>query len=181
MVFFVTIALASFILVAGSFFLHFDHDGGFDHDVDHSMDHGGGDGADEHTISLFSTKVLGMLTMGFGAGGAIAKYYIPSYLVPSLIGVGCGGVLAAGMYGLLTLIVRQQSTSLIPTDTLVGASGTVVVAIFPEAVGEVGVSFAGQYSVYSAKSHDGKEIAKGRTVRVVQTLGSQLVVQEIHV
>jgi membrane-bound ClpP family serine protease len=180
MVFFVTIALASFILVAGSFFLHFDHDGGLDHDVDHGTDHGGGDG-DEHTISLFSSKVLGMLTMGFGAAGAIAKSYQASYLTASLIGAGSGAALAAGMYGLLTLIVRQQSNSLIPTDSLVGASGTVVVAIFPEAVGEVGVSFAGQYTVYSAKSHDGKEIAKGRTVRIVQTLGSQLVVQEIHV
>ena len=178
MLFFVTIALASFILVAGSFFLHFDHDGGLDHDTDHGGDHGG-DG--EHTISLFSTKVLGMLTMGFGAAGAIAQHYHADFVISSLIGVGCGVLLAAGMYGLLTLVVRQQSTSLIATDSLVGASGTVVVAIFPEAVGEVGVSFAGQYTVYSAKSHDGREIAKGRTVRIVQTLGSQLVVQEIHV
>jgi membrane-bound ClpP family serine protease len=175
MLFFVSIALASFIIVAGSFLFHFDHDGGFDHDTDH----GGGDGgADEHTISLFSTKVIGTLTMGFGAAGAIATYYRAPYLMASIIGVACGGMLAGIMYLMLWLIVRQQASSLVPTDKLVGSTGTVVVAIAPDAMGEVGMSFAGQYTVYSARSHDGQEIPKGRTVRVVQALGSQLIVQE---
>jgi membrane-bound ClpP family serine protease len=176
MIIFVSIALASFIIVAGAFIFHHDHDVDVGHDME--IDHGGGAGGD-HTISLFSTKVIGTLCMGFGASGAIARYYNASYPLSSVIGVGCGVALAALMYYMLTFIIHQQASSLVATDSLVGSTGTVVVPIAPEAVGEVGVSAAGRYAVYSAKSHDGREIPKGRTVRVVQSIGSQLTVEEV--
>lgn len=167
MLIFVAIALAAFLVVTGAFIFGHAHDGDLGH---------GGDASD--TISLFSTRVVGTLCMGFGAAGALARNEGASYPMASLIGVGAGVVLAALMYGMLRLIVGEQSSSLIETRSLVGATGTVSVPIDAGALGEVAVSFGGQYQNYPAKARGGVAIAKGRTVRVVEVIGSQLTVEE---
>jgi len=89
MLIFAAIAVAAFIIAAGSFL--FGHD--IDHDVDHDVGHDAGAG--EGTISIFSTKVIATMLMGFGAAGAIARYYGLGYPASSAIGVGFGVVLAA--------------------------------------------------------------------------------------
>ena len=64
-----------------------------DHDAGHDF---GADGdASEATISVFSTKVIGTMLMGFGAAGAIARSYDMGYLGSSLVGLVTGAVLAA--------------------------------------------------------------------------------------
>src|ERR1051325_9361170 len=93
MLVFVAIAIASFILVGGSFLFGHDHDVGHDHgDAGHDTDTGGG----EPTVSIFSTKVLGTLFMGFGAAGAIGSLYGMSHLAASLIGFCLGGGAGGG-------------------------------------------------------------------------------------
>lgn len=173
MLIFTAIALAAFILVAGSFFFGHDHDVGHDHD--------GGDGGDasdgEPTISIFSTKVVATLFMGFGAAGAIARSYNMGYLSSSLIGLLSGVVLGGVMYAILTVFIRQQASSIVSTSSAVGCVGTVTVSIGENSAGEVGVDVQGQYGSYLARSRDGRPIAKGLPVRVVQTVGSQLVVE----
>jgi len=172
MLVFVAIAVASFILVAGSFLFGHDHDVGSDHgDIGHDVD-----SASDATISIFSTKVLGTLFMGFGAAGAIASMYGMSHLIASLIGLGCGGVLGAVMYLVLGVFYGQQASSLVPTSAAVGCTGTVVVSIDPGQNGEVGISIESQYSTHSASSADGSAIPKGQTVRVVKVMGSHLIV-----
>ena len=139
---FVSIAIVGFLFVAGA--VIFGH-GDLDHSMDHAVDHGGGDGADG-TISIFSTRVIATFVMGFGATGAIARINDASYLVSSLIGAGSGIVLAALMYAILFVLVKEQSTSVISTSDLVGAKGQVTVPIEGGRAGEVGISFRGQYS-----------------------------------
>jgi len=120
MLVFVAIAIASFILVGGSFLFGHDHDVGQDHgDAGHDTDAGGG----EPTISIFSTKVLGTLFMGFGAAGAIASLYGMSHLAASLIGLGCGAVLGGVMYLVLGVFYSQQASSLVPTSAACGLRG----------------------------------------------------------
>jgi membrane protein implicated in regulation of membrane protease activity len=175
MLIFMSIALAAFILVAGSFLF------GSDHDVDHDhgdMGHDAEGGLGEPTISIFSTKVIATLFMGFGAAGAIARTYQLSYLASSMIGLLCGAVLGGLMYLVLAIFYRQQASSLVPTSSAVGCTGTVTVSIGENAMGEVGVHVQGQYATYLASSTDGSPIAKGQAVRVVRTLGSQLVVEK---
>src|SRR6266576_1290218 len=119
MMIFISIAIAAFIIAVGSFLFGHDHD--FDHDHDHDAghgDHGGVSG--EATISIFSTKVIATLLMGFGAAGAIAVHYGASTLVASLVGLGCGVALGGVMYFILELIYRQQCDSLVPTSAAVG-------------------------------------------------------------
>ncbi len=174
MLIFLSIAVAAFVVLAGAFMFGHDHDAGGA--VDHGIDHG--DAVTEHTVSIFSTKVICTFAMGFGGVGAIARHYECSYPVSSLYGVIAGVVLGLVMYGFLSLISKQQSSSLVPTNSLVGASGTVTVSIESSSLGEVGVSAAGQYMNFTAKSANGQSLPRGATVRVVSTVGSELVVEK---
>ena len=174
---FIGIALAGFILVAGGFLFGHDHD--LSHDVGGDVSH------DVHpesegTISIFSTKVLGTFVMGFGAAGAIAQFYRLSYPQSSLIGLGSGIVLGAIMYVILLLFVREQSSSLIPAETVIGCIGVVTTSIDPNGVGEVGVSAEGEYRNYSARATGSQSIEKGRRVRVARMAGGVLLVEEIQ-
>jgi len=170
MLIFGSIAIAFFIIMVGGFLFGHDHDAGHDHGFDH------GDAA---TISIFSVKVIATFGMGFGAAGAVASYYGYDTVMSSLIGVGFGLLLAGSMYILLNLMARQQSCSLVATSSLVGHTGTVTIAISKNGNGEVAVSGAGNYGTYSARALDDVAIAKGRTVRVVRTSGSLLLVEEV--
>ena len=130
-------------------------------------------------MSYFSLKVMATLTMGFGAAGAIARQYGADYLMASLIGLGTGIVLALLMYLILELIYRQQSSSLIQTASAIGQTGVVQTSIVSGGAGEVSVNVGGQYLTYLAKASAGRSIQKGRMVRVVNVVGSELVVEEI--
>ena len=174
MLVFVAIAIVGFIFVAGA--VIFGHG-----DVDHSVDHavgGGGAGADG-TISIFYTRVIATFIMGFGAAGAIARINDASYTLSSLIGAGSGIVLAALMYAILFVLIKEQATSLINTADVVGSTGQVTVPIEGGHVGEVGISFRGQYKAYTAIAEGRADIPKERTVRVMGLSGQNLVVKEV--
>jgi len=174
MLIFIAIALASFLLVAGAF-LFGGHDG--DHEAHHDFSHDGADA--DPTISFFSPRVIGTLTMGFGAAGAIARYYGANNLVASLWGLGTGVALAFVMYQMMNLIYKQQASSLVATETTLGKTGLVTTAIAANETGEVSLTVAGQYKTYLAKAARGKSIGKGSTVKIVSVVGSQLVVEEV--
>lgn len=180
---FVALALAGFIFLAGAFiFGHdFDHDidhdvGGHDfggHDVGHDADHGA-EGESGGTISIFSFKVIATFVMGFGAAGAVAYHYGLGNGISSLAGIGTGFCLAMLMYGLLLLFVKQQSSSVISNNALIGHIGTVTLAIDKGSLGEVGLSVGGQYLTYSARAVDDIALVKGAQVRVLSVVGSTL-------
>jgi membrane protein implicated in regulation of membrane protease activity len=116
--------------------------------------------------------------MGFGAAGAIARHYELSYLSASLIGLGFGIFLGGLMYLVLGVFYKQQASSLIPTGSAIGCTGRVTTSISENGHGEVGVQVDGQYCTYLASSSDGRSIPKGQSVRIVRTLGSELVVEK---
>jgi membrane-bound ClpP family serine protease len=84
------------------------------------------------------------------------------------------------MYGIMRLIYGQQATSIVTTESAVGAIGTVTTAIGREGTGEVDLTLRGQNRTFLARSADAKPIARGRRVEVVHTAGSQLVVREMR-
>jgi len=167
MLIFISITLGALIIIIGSFM--------FGHDADHDHDLGGDN---EPTVSVFSPKVIATLLMGFGAAGSVAEYYRPDHVRSSLIGLLCGIVLAAITYLMLGFLYKQQSSSLVNTNSAVGCTGTVTVSIAEAGLGEVGVQVEGLYCSYVARSKDGRPIPKGQTVRIVQCLGSQLLVEK---
>lgn len=180
MAIFVAIAIAAFIIMAGGFLL------GHDHDFDHSIDHDLGDasheaGVDSHgVIGIFSMRVIATFVMGFGAAGAIGLHYGMGYPLASLIGVAAGMVLAALMYGIMLLFIEQQASSITPTDSLVGCTGTVTVPIDKDSMGEVGVSLGGEYHTFSARATACGPLGKGSAVRIVAVSGSILTVDKVE-
>jgi membrane protein implicated in regulation of membrane protease activity len=175
MAIFAAIALAAFIVVAGAFLFGHDHDvdGGLDHDFSHDA------GPDVHGIvGIFSTKVIFTFIMGFGAAGAISRYYGADNLVASLIGVAAGIVLAALMYGIMLLFTEQQASSVISSEALLGCAGTVLVPIDKEGMGEIGVSVAGEYRTFAARTQSPGPLPKGHAVRIVGVTGSIVTVDE---
>lgn len=80
---------------------------------------------------------------------------------------------------MIDVVYRQQASSIVPVSSAVGQTGIVQTGIAPGALGEVSLNVAGQYMTYLAKSTAAKEIPKGRTVKVVGFVGSQLVVEEV--
>ncbi len=175
MTIFVTIAIAAFIIVAGAFLFGHDHDIG--HDFDHDVSHEGGPDVGG-VISIFSTRVVFTFIMGFGAAGAIARYYGTDYPIASIVGIAAGMVLAALMYGIMLLFIEQQASSVIPTGSLMGCAGTVTVPIDKDGMGEIGVNVAGEYRTYTARMQGSGSLAKGRAVRIVGVTGSVVTVDE---
>ncbi len=171
MLIFVPLAFAGFLVVAGAFIF------GHDHDVDHDVDHDAGYEVGG-TLSFFSVRVLATFVMGFGAAGAIARYYNASYLVSSLLGVGAGIALSGLMYLVILIFIKQQASSVISTESLIGRAGNVTVPIDKAELGEVGVSVGGEYKIYSARSRDQTSIQKGWRVKVVRVIGTTLVVEQ---
>jgi len=177
MAIFVAIAIAAFLIVAGGFLFGHDSDGGIDHDFDHDVGHGGG--YDVHgIIGIFSIRVIFTFVMGFGAVGAIARHYGMSYPIASLIGIVAGMILAALMYGIMMLFIEQQASSVIPTDNLLGCTGTVIVPIDKDKAGEIGVSLGGEYHTFAARAADAGALCKGCAVRIVAMTGSVLTVDK---
>jgi membrane protein implicated in regulation of membrane protease activity len=174
MVVFVAIAIAAFIIMAGAFLFGHDHE--VDHDFDHDVGHEGGPDVGG-IVSIFSTKVVFTFIMGFGAAGAIARYYGADSPIAALIGVAAGMVLGALMYGVMLLFIEQQASSVIATDSLLGCTGTVIVPIDKDAIGEIGVSVGGAYRTFAARMQGSGAVPKGHTVKVVGVSGSILTVE----
>lgn len=156
--------------------------GGFGHDADghdvHGGDSHGGDGHNgEATISVFSPKVIAIFLVTFGGVGMIASNYGKSAWFSVFAGLCSGIVLAILALVLLRMFYRQQATSIIDTNLAVDQVGQVTIGIPEGGVGEVGVTVAGSYSSYSARSEDGKPISNGRRVKIKSNAGGQLVVE----
>src|SRR2546427_10386153 len=108
MLVFLAITFLGFVLLAGGSLLGHDHDADHDHDHGHETDQG-----NEPTVSIFSFKVIGAFIMGFGAAGAIAKYYDNGWLGASLSGLATGILLGLFMYGILRGVDSTPSDSFV--------------------------------------------------------------------
>ena len=179
MLIFVAIAIAGFLAMVGSSLFGHDHDHDVGHDFGHDADaHHDLDHDNEPTVSIFSTKVIGTFIMGFGASGAIARYYGLTMPGSSMWGLGGGFLMGGLMYGVFRLIYGEQSSSLIETSSTIGLVGMVQIGIGDNTPGRVLISTGSQQQTYFARSVDGKAIPKNRSVRVVSHVGSELVVEE---
>lgn len=173
---FLSIALVGLLWLLMS--LLFGHDHEIEHEIDHDTEHGDHDaGGEAPTVSLFSSKVIATLIMGFGVVGGIASYQGESWVSASLWGLGSGFILALLMYGFMCLLYGQQASSIIPTAGAVGKQGEVTVTIGESATGEVGLTVNNSYVTYTARSADGKGILRGQIVVVNEVVGSTLIVR----
>jgi len=166
---YVTIALSGFVVLLLTLML-----GGGDHDFDHDADHDGG--SDHHWFSL---KVLSAFATAFGASGAIARAYgLPhGWALIAALAVGC--IVGSIADFIITLFFRQQASSLISADQLVGRAGAVTLTIPPDSYGEVTVEFAGQSFSRRARSENAAtSIRAGERVEILTASSSEFMVRK---
>ncbi len=166
---FLAIASVGFIflllsLVFGEIFDHFG-DG-----VDHDMDHGG--------PGFFSTRTMCAFITAFGSVGAIGVHYGLSPVVSSVLGVITGMIFAAIIYLFATFLYRQQATSEMRAEDLVGQIGRVVVTIPAGGIGQVRCRMGEELVDKIARTHEAESIPENTAVRVEQVLGETVIVRK---
>lgn len=175
---FLWIGIAGFFVMVVSAILG--HDGDVDsgdYHFDHDM---GGHEASDHSASgpsPFSLRTISIFVMIFGLSGFLVNFYGASNLVSSFAGLVLGVVSAVLAYCGFRMLYAQQGSSTIVVTKLVGLTAEVINAIPEGGVGEVMVASSGQKQTFLARSSDG-QIQSGSKVRIVEVLGSNLLVSK---
>ena len=148
--------------------------------------------SEEHELLRRTVRDLAEAKIAPAAADVDAAGRFPQEALDALTAAGLHAVHIPEAYGgegadaLATVIVIEEvarvcaSSSLIPAESVLGCVGVVTTGIDKDAVGEVGVSAAGQYRNYAARATGSQGIAKGRRVRVVRMAGGDLIVEEVQ-
>ncbi len=191
MIAFLVIGAVGFLMLVVTWFLgelfDFGHDvaGWFgDHlgeiNVDgHHVELGGGNEAGGDAPSPLSSRVVFTFMTAFGGGGAIASLYQLPMALSVLAALGAGLVLGGVTFGIANLLYRQQASSTVRAEALVGRVGRVEIAIPAGGTGQVTVAAGGGASTLLARSRGGETIASGAPVRIAEVQGNLLVVEVV--
>jgi membrane protein implicated in regulation of membrane protease activity len=128
-------------------------------------------------VGPLSGPVLGIGLTAFGATGILtAVYDWPTFLgaVTSAISALAFGALG---WWMLAVVHRQTGSTGQTISSMVGRLGEVTTRISPDGIGEVLLTSSDSTRSVLARSKDGREIAPGTVVRVVQTLGGSVIVE----
>jgi len=149
-------------LVMGDLFEHLGVDGGFDSAPD------GPGFLDSRVISVFVTSFG-----GFGAIGTQAGFGI---VISSFLGLA-GGIILGGIVSLFgQFLYKQQATSSVSVNQLVGRTAQVIVGIQAGNVGQISCRIGEERVEKLARARDGKEIKTGAIVRIEEIAGDSVIV-----
>lgn len=167
LVVFLGIAAIGFIFLFITLFLGDIFDGlGIDAGVD--------GGADGH--GFLDSRVISVIVTSFGGFGAIGIQMGLGIVASSLIGLA-GGVLLGGLVSLFArFLYKQQSSSSIGTELMVGRTAQVIVSIAPGSLGQVSCRVGEERIEKLARSRDNLEIKAGALVRVEAIAGDSVIV-----
>jgi membrane-bound ClpP family serine protease len=131
-------------------------------------------------VHPLSGKVLATAMTAFGATGMITQYYDWGPLLSAVTAAVAALFLgAAAWWGISAL--QSQTAS---TDTIVasmrGRTGQVTISIPSGAIGEVQLSSVTGSRHMSARAIDGSGIPAGTAVRVVESAGTVLLVEQLE-
>jgi len=150
------------------------------HDFDLSgHDLAGGDptqGSIELT-HISPVTIAGFVT-AFGAFGLISQGLFSASTGASLIWATIGGVLIglASHLAFIYFFIKPQGSSEVTDRDVVGARGEIITPIPPGGVGAVAFIAQGGRVTATARSEDGSAIPRGSAVRIVEKIGSVVVV-----
>jgi len=170
MLIFAVVGMVGFFFLLVSALFGGDHDGGVEGDQDHDVGHDAGP-------SPFSLRVISMFLTGFGATGAVGMAYGLKYPVSSGLGLVMGALMGYAAFKLIQFFMRQQSSSTVGDDDMVGVVGEVSVAIPKGGIGQVGLTVKGQRRYPSARCVGETAIEEGVAVKVVHSAGNTVTVE----
>jgi hypothetical protein len=150
----------------------------------HIGDVGGGAGgidAPDVTVSPISPISIAAFVTTFGGVGVLCTQLFDldprlGLLVATVSGLGAGGL----MYAFVSqFLIRAQASSELRHDELIGMEGEITVPVGESSPGQVTyITKSGRMSSM-ARSVDGKAIPRGQFVKIVRTIGPQVLVEPI--
>lgn len=183
---FFSIFLAGLVFSVGSLILGGGHDdaghdffGGHDADTDAGDGHGDHGGHEGDSLGFFSIRGISLMATGFGGLSFIIYSVTRKLLLASAGGLMFAWVFAGILLLMLRTLKKQQASSLIDPQRIVGATGMVTTTVPADAFGEVRISVDGTDIVRMARSEVKRELPTGTVVRVVRYLGGSVTVEPI--
>jgi membrane protein implicated in regulation of membrane protease activity len=143
----------------------------------------GGIDAPDVSVSPLSPITIATFVTTFGGVGVLTTQVLGIDPRWSLLWATASALAAGGLMYLFSsqFLIRSQASSEMRRSELVGIQGEVTVPIGEDATGQVTyVTKSGRMSSM-ARSANGQPIPRGRFVRIVRTIGSQVVVRPIEV
>ncbi|MDQ3548008.1 MAG: NfeD family protein [Chloroflexota bacterium] len=138
-----------------------------------------GDADADGDVHPLSGKVLATGMTAFGAAGMITQYYDWGPLLSAVTSALAAVFLGAAAWWMISALQSQTAS----TDTIVssmrGRNAQVTVTIPTGAIGEVQLSSVTGSRHMSARAVDGSAIPAGTSVRVVESSGSVLLVEQV--
>jgi membrane protein implicated in regulation of membrane protease activity len=140
--------------------------------------HGGDVAHAEFHFPLFSPLALATLFASLGAWGLIARYGLGLSDGRSLAVAVPAALVTAYLVTMVAykLIQGSKGTSAIRNADLVGAQAEVITPIPAGGIGEVAAVVSGQRFTAPAREAAGGAVSRGMSVKVMQAVGSTLVV-----
>lgn len=164
---FLIIAAVGFVfllasLVMGDLFDHLGVDGGFDSSPD--------------GVGFLDSRVISVFVMSFGGFGAIGTQSGLGIVASSFLGLA-GGAVLGGLVSLFgRFLYRQQASSSVSANQLVGRTAQVTVAIQSGSVGQITCRVGEERVEKLARTRNHEEIKAGAIVRIEEIAGDSVIV-----
>ncbi len=141
----------------------------------------GGFDAPDITVSPLSPITVATFITTFGGIGIITTQLFSVRPEMSLVYATVAGLAVAGiMYAFVSqFLVRSQGSTVVGRAELVGLQGEVTVPIGETTSGEVSYVAKSGRMKSTARSVDGSAIPRGQFVRIVRTIGAQVLVEPL--
>jgi membrane protein implicated in regulation of membrane protease activity len=138
------------------------------------VDAGVDGGADGH--GFLDSRVISVIVTSFGGFGAIGIQMGLGIVASSLIGLA-GGVVLGGLVSLFArFLYKQQSSSSVGAEQMVGRTAQVTVSIAPGSLGQISCRVGEERVEKLARSKGNLEIKAGALVRVEAVAGDSVIV-----
>lgn len=139
-----------------------------------------GDADADGDVHPLSGKVLATGMTAFGAVGMITQYYGWGPLLSAATSTLAAAFLGAVAWWLISAVQRQTGSTDTTVASMRGRSAQVTISIPAGEIGEVQLSSVSGTRHMSARAADGGTIPAGASVRVVESSGSILLVEQMN-
>ena len=129
-----------------------------------------------HDFGVFDSRVIAIFLTAFGGFGAIGTSLGYGAAVSSLFGILGGIAFGALVFYFGRFLYRQQSSSSVTEEDLIGRTAQVVVAIHPGQIGQIACRIGEERVEKIARARDGAEIKAGQTVFIEAITGDAVIV-----
>ncbi len=129
-----------------------------------------------HDFGLLDSRVIAMFLTAFGGFGAIGTSLGYGAVGGSLFGILGGIAFGALVFYFGRFLYRQQSSSSVTEEDLIGRTAQVVVAIHANQIGQISCRIGEERVERIARARDGAEIKAGQTVFIEEITGDAVIV-----